>query len=214
MFVSDWHFASGEPLDPSPHFFPSLDAFSSPSLDTAVQIVGSGPDSSYPSLLHGLLASINTAQEQILITTPYFVPTADFITALVLASHRGVDVKVLLPHKGDSVLLDVANQAYVADLLDADIEVYFYNKGFVHAKTCVIDRMIGIVGTANLDMRSFDLNFEVNAMLYGAPMAQELTDIYLADLADSIRVDRDTWSQRPWWKHFLQQIVRLLAPLL
>jgi hypothetical protein len=123
-----------------------------------VQIGASGPDSRLPSLLYAFLQVINLAEREILITTPYFIPNDSLLDALLFAALSGVSVKLLVPGKSDSRLVNAAANSYYSDLLNAGVEIYRYQKGFVHAKTLVADGRLAAVGTANLDNRSFDMN--------------------------------------------------------
>src|SRR5690606_2031226 len=165
LFLCDWNFCSNEKLQPNEQFFPgesSMAGFG----DKVVQIVASGPDSETPNILFSVLKAINLASDEILITSPYFIPGESLTDALVIASLSGVRVRLLVPGVSDSVLVNAAAKSYYSELLKAGVEIYLYDKGFVHSKTMVTDGKIAMVGTANMDYRSFDLNFEVNAIVY------------------------------------------------
>ena len=179
-----------------------------------VQIAASGPDSQTPAILFSILQGISLATEEILITTPYFIPGESLTDALIIASLSGISVKLLVPGKSDSILVNFAARSYYDDLLKVGVEIYQYTKGFVHAKTMVADRKIAIVGTANMDFRSFDLNFEVNAIVYDTEMAGQLSNIFFEDLKDAEKIDAIVWTNRVWYKRLLEKIARLLSPLL
>ena len=213
LFLCDWNFCANDTLQPNAQFFPR------PSLPTVtgnkvVQIAASGPDSDTPTILFSLLQAINLATEEILITTPYFIPGESLIDALTVSALGGIAVKLLVPGVSDSALVNAAARSYYGGLLKAGVEIYLYNKGFVHAKTLVADRKIAIVGTANMDYRSFDLNFEVNAIVYNAEVAGELADVFYQDINDSEKIDAAAWENRAAWKRLLEKTVRLVSPLL
>lgn len=213
LFLCDWNFCAKETLTPNKQFFPphvSLQAKG----NKIVQIAASGPDSDTPTILFSLLQAISLSTEELLITTPYFIPGESMLDALMIAALGGVRVKLLVPDHSDSFIVNAAARSYYDDLLHAGVEVYQYKKGFVHAKTMVIDRKIAIVGTANMDHRSFDLNFEVNAIVYDVEIANELGRIFDGDLADAEKIDAVLWPQRPIYKQLLEKTARLISPLL
>ena len=142
------------------------------------------------------------------------VAAESLLDALTIASLSGISVKLLVPGRSDSILVDAAASSYYDDLLKAGVEIYQYRKGFIHAKTFVADSKIAIVGTANMDFRSFDLNFEVNAIVYDAEVASELRNIFFDDLKDAERIDPDLWYKRSRLKQFWQKTARLVSPLL
>jgi cardiolipin synthase A/B len=179
-----------------------------------VQIAASGPDSGAPAILFSILQAIGLATKEILITTPYFIPGEGLLDALTIASLGGVKVKLLVPGISDSILVNAAARSYYVDLMKGGVEIYLYNKGFVHAKTMVTDSKIAMVGTANMDSRSFDLNFEVNAIVYDSEIAGELRDIFYNDLKDAEKIDVEVWRKRPLYKQFFEKTARLVSPLL
>ncbi len=213
LFLCDWNFCANDKLQPDTLFFPR--SLSLPAKgNKVVQIAASGPDSDTPTILFSLLQAINLATEEILITTPYFIPGESLMDALTVAALGGVAVKLLVPGVSDSVLVNAAARSYYGDLLKAGVEIYLYNKGFVHAKTLVTDRKVAIVGTANMDYRSFDLNFEVNAIVYDRGVANELAAVFYKDIADAEKNDPMVWENRSVWKQLLEKMARLVSPLL
>ena len=213
LFLCDWNFCANKKLQPDKYFFPHLNATSIKS-NKVVQIAASGPDSETPTILFSILQAINLATKEILITTPYFIPGESLLDALIIASLGGVSVKLLVPGISDSFLVNFAARSYYNDLLNAGIEIYQYTKGFVHAKTLVADKKIAIVGTANMDFRSFDLNFEVNAIVYDIDIAKELTEVFYEDLKDAERIDAAAWNTRSMYKQMLEKTARLVSPML
>ncbi len=121
---------------------------------------------------------------------------------------------MLLPTKSDSFIVNTTTQSYFEELMNAGVKIYTYNKGFVHAKTMICDQKIAIIGTANLDNRSFDLNFEINAIVYDEEMATELKDIYDKDLTLSTQVEQEEWAQRPLYMKLLEKVLHLFSSLM
>ena len=213
LFLCDWNFCSGDDLKFEKHFFPK--AIDGPVKGgKIVQIAASGPDSDKPTILFALLQAIYLATDEILITTPYFIPGDSILDALVVSAMGGVSVKLLVPGISDSVIVNAAARSYYDDLLAAGVEIYFYKKGFVHAKTMVTDRKTVMVGSANMDYRSFDLNFEVNAVVYDKEMGEELRNIFFEDLKDAEKVDPERWKNRRWNQQLWEKTARLVSPLL
>ena len=213
LFLCDWNFCANEKLGPDTLFFPAENSLLDKG-DKIVQIAASGPDSKTPAILFSILQAINLATTEILITSPYFIPGESLMDALVIASLSGLSVKLLVPGISDSFLVNYAARSYYGELLAAGVEVYQYTKGFVHAKTLVADSKIAIVGTANMDFRSFDLNFEVNAIVYDVETANELRNIFYNDLKNAEMLDAGEWGSRSKFKQLLEKTARLVSPLL
>lgn len=213
LFLCDWNFCASETLQPNRHFFPKNSPLQAKD-NKIVQIAASGPDSESPTILFSILQAINLATSEILITSPYFIPGESLLDALTISALSGISVKLLVPGKSDSILVNSAARSYYNDLLKAGVEIYQYEKGFVHAKTMVTDNKIAMIGTANMDFRSFDLNFEVNAIVYDTGIATELSEVFYSDLKDASKIDAALWAARPWYKQLLEKAARLLSPLL
>lgn len=179
-----------------------------------VQIAASGPDSNSPTILYSILQAIYLAEEEILITTPYFIPGESMLDALNIAAMSGLNVKLLVPYESDTMLTNAASRAYYREILNAGVEIYRYKKGFVHAKTIVTDKKIAIVGTANMDTRSYELNFEVNVIVYDEEIAKELSEVFYNDLKDAEKIDKQSWIDRPWYIKLIDKIAKLLSPML
>jgi cardiolipin synthase len=154
------------------------------------------------------------AEEELLITSPYFIPGESVLDAINVSARSGVKIKLLVPGKSDSALVNAASRSYYREMLDAGVEVYLYKKGFVHAKTLVADGQLAIVGTANMDQRSFELNFEVNSIIYDDKVAGQLRDVFYADIKDAFKINPKTWAKRTLFKQLPEKLIRLLSPLL
>ena len=179
-----------------------------------MQIAASGPDSILPSILYSILQAIYLAKKEILITTPYFIPGDGIINALNVAALSGLSVKLLVPGVSDSKIVNAASKSYYSKLLEAGVEIYLYKKGFVHANTLVADSMLSIVGTANMDYRSFEFNFEVNALVYDQAVAEEMRRTFFEDLKNAEQIDKKAWLSRPWYVQLPEKIARLFSPVL
>ncbi|MEO6870294.1 MAG: cardiolipin synthase [Ginsengibacter sp.] len=213
LFLCDWNFCSEERLLPDESTFPQDNKLIT-SENKIVQIAASGPDSERPTILFSILQAINLATKEILITSPYFIPGESLSDALVIASLSGVTVKLLVPGISDSFLVNFAARSYYNELLKAGVEIYQYQKGFVHAKTFVSDETIAMIGTANMDFRSFDLNFEVNAIVYDQEIASQLSGIFYEDIKYAEKLDAAAWNNRPRIKQLFEKTARLVSPLL
>jgi cardiolipin synthase len=212
IFLNDWNFCSGEALEMTDVFFP---LYKEPiALTNFTQIISSGPDTDQPNILYAVVNAINAAKHQILITTPYYIPDVTLQNALILAALSGKEVKLLVPKDGDSKLVGIASRSFFDDLLMAGVKIYQYQKGFIHSKTFIIDNTLACIGTANMDTRSFDLNFEVNAMIYDKEIAMQMSRIFENDLQDSLRLEPKRWIVRPKLQKAIEKIIRLTSPFM
>ena len=211
LFMADWNFCCDEKLRPAEKYFVGQVAtFGS----TVLQIAGSGPDSTQPSILFSILQAIYLAKVEILITTPYFIPGDSIMDALRIAALSGISVKLLVPGKYDSKLVNSASRANYNEMLQAGVEIFLYQKGFVHAKTIVTDSKLSIIGTSNMDHRSFQLNFEVNAIVYNEDLAIQLRNVFFKDLAHTEKLDATIWYKRSFMQQLPEKLSRLLSPAL
>jgi cardiolipin synthase len=210
LFICDWNFCSGKKLPVVPEYFCSRKTKSK----AIVQIAASGPDSDTPVIMYALMQTINLAKEELLITSPYFIPGETILDALCAAAMSGVKIKLLVPYHSDSALVNAAARSYYNEMLEAGVEIYRYRKGFVHAKTVVADGQLAIIGTANMDHRSFELNFEVNAMIYDAKLARELRAAFEDDLMHSVKINAEKWARRSLFRQLPEKLCRLFSPLL
>ena len=212
-FLADWNFCANQKIPYSTNYFPVENA-SEVHGNHLVQIVTSGPDSKYPKIKYSLIQAILSAKHEVCITSPYFIPDKSFLDAINIAALSGIDVKLLVPAKSDSFVVNTTTQSYFQELMNAGVKIYTYDKGFIHAKTMVCDKKIAIIGTANLDNRSFDLNFEINAIVYDEQIATELKEIYDKDLAMSTQVVPEEWAQRPLYMKLMERVLHLFSSLM
>lgn len=209
-FLINWEFVSDCKLKITKNFFPKVAIEE----EIAVQIAASGPDTDWANIMEVIFTSIVTAEKYVYITTPYFIPNDQIITAMQVASKSGVDVRLILPDTSDAWITKHASDSYLQELLDADVKVYQYKKGFIHSKTIVVDDIFSSIGTANMDYRSFNINFEINAMIYNEHLSLELKQHFMDDLNDSFQLEPSVWKKRPKIQKFKESYSRLWAPLL
>lgn len=179
-----------------------------------IDIVASGPDSEWPVAMQTILMAINIAKRRIRISNPYFIPTEELLTALQMASLAGKDVQLMLPLKGDSFIVQHAALSYLKPLLAAGVKIYFYTRGFIHAKTMVIDDNLAWVSSVNFDNRSFYLNCEIGALIYDKEVAGKLNHTFEDDLLYAVPVQETRWNKRNVINRFMDAVCRLLTPLL
>ncbi len=179
-----------------------------------IGVIASGPDSSYPYNMEALLIAINQAKRTIRITNPYFIPSQEVLTALELAISIGVEVEIILPGKSDSYIVQHASFSYLSPLIDRGVKVYLYQKGFVHAKTMLVDDALAFIGTVNMDIRSFYINFEIAAMVQEKELCSQMNQRFAEDKEDSELLNAQEWANRPGYKKLMDSVCRLLAPLL
>ncbi|TGE32898.1 cardiolipin synthase [Desulfosporosinus sp. Sb-LF] len=208
-FLNDWYFITHKEITEE-RYYPPLEPFG----ESLTQVIAGGPDSKRESMKELFFTILATAQKEILLTTPYFIPDESMIMALKSAALSGIIVKVLVQGKPDHKIPYLASSSYYEDLLSAGVEIYRYQKGILHCKVLTVDEQICIVGSANFDIRSFQLDFELSAMLYSSELATRLNKDFTLDLMDSIRVDREDHANRPVWQKIKEANARLLSPLL
>jgi cardiolipin synthase A/B len=209
VFLVDWYFVSEEIVS-GEMYFPIMQIQE----QHLVQITASGPDSDWASIMQAYFAAISSAQSSIFICSPYFLPNESILTALKAASLSGLDVRIILPSRSDSKMVFWSSRSYVLELLEAGIRVFFYEKGFSHSKLLIVDEVLCSVGTANMDIRSFDQNFEVSAIIYDEVITKELLDSYMTDLKNSTEIILADWEKRPRFDSIKESIARIFSPLL
>ena len=209
-FLLDWRFAARDPLPETDIYFPER----KPEGSSALQIVSSGPDMNYPAIKNGYLKLINKAQHRLYIETPYLIPDDSILEALKIAALSGVDVRLMIPYKPDHFYVYWASLSYVGELLEAGVRCYQYQKGFLHSKIICADGFASSVGTANLDIRSFELNFEVNAFIYDEEISRQLEEKFLLALEDCTEITLETYATRSMRVRFKEGLFRLLSPIL
>lgn len=211
-FVLDWNYAAKENL------FLRDSLFEFPQYvrggHDPVQIISSGPDSQTKTIHDNYLHLIHSAKDHVYIQTPYFIPDDSILDALKIASRAGIDVRIMIPCKPDHPFVYWATYSYIGDMVAAGAKCYVYNNGFLHAKTLSVDGMVACVGTANMDIRSFGLNFEVNATIYSERTVQKLERAFENDMNQCTYITRKIYEERSLVIRIKEQFSRLLSPLL
>lgn len=210
--IGDWMLETGEPIAELVRRF-SL-RFVEPRGSADIQVIPSGPGQTSDGLLQMILALIYGAREEVVLTTPYLVPDDSLLRALRGAAGRGVAVRLIVPEKIDSVITRYASRSYYDDLLQLGVEIHLYRGGLLHTKSITVDGVMSMFGTVNLDMRSFWLNYEVSMCVYQREFSAELRVLQQTYIDDSDRIDPDAWACRPFGNRFLENSLRLAAPLL
>ncbi|MFD2550636.1 cardiolipin synthase [Bizionia sediminis] len=209
-FLMTWDFVSNASCNITEQLFPDTEI----ATKKAVQIAASGPDTDWANIMEAMFVAINTAEKYIYITTPYFIPNDEIVTSLQIAAKSGVDVRLLIPKQSDSWTAKHATNSYIMRLLEAKVKVYRYTKGFIHAKTMVVDDVFCTIGTANLDFRSFNINFEINALIYNKDTSKQLKALFLEDITNSQEIDIQAWQQRSKFTKIKESYCRLWSPSL
>ncbi len=182
--------------------------------DKLIQIVPDEPESQWPNIHMGAVWAVQHAKNYIYIQTPYFVPPEPMLQALQSAALSGVDVRVMVPKKADLFFMGPANRSYFSECLEAGVRIYERSGRFIHSKTFVSDDYLSEIGSANIDFRSFNLDYELNAYIYDASAAKVNKAIFLKDMEASEEVTLDRWNSRPWYQKLYQKVIRLFAALL
>ncbi|HLN74864.1 MAG: cardiolipin synthase [Methylococcaceae bacterium] len=209
IFMADWYFVSKEIFKGVKYFKPF-----EPGKGKLVQMAASGPDSDWESIGQAYFSAIASASESVFISTPYLMPTADIMTALKTSALGGIDVRIIVPGLSDAIFPKWGTNSYVEELLEAGVKIYFYKAGFIHSKVIIVDGIFSSVGTANLDFRSLETNFEVNAMIYDEEIAATLTRQFLEDQGKSQEVSLNKWVKRPRINKVKESFARILSPML
>lgn len=212
IFLTDWQLDTNEPIGTLAEFMPDLpgDGFG----DSVIHVIPSGPASGPATLHHALLATLYLARSELIMTTPYFVPDEATKDALINAAMRGVDTTIVVPARNDSRLVAAASRSHYADLLDAGVRIREFEGGLLHAKTVTIDRRLAVIGSANFDMRSFWLNFEITLFMYDNDFASMVRFLQTAYMQQSRRILPREWAKRPASRRFIDNAAQLLGPLL
>ncbi|MCB0476942.1 MAG: cardiolipin synthase [Crocinitomicaceae bacterium] len=210
MFLITWDFVEEELILPDEKYFPKNEVKNR----CLSSVVGSGPESQPKIMMDTFFSLITTAKSDIRIVTPYFIPNESILTAITNASKSGVTVEIILPGVSDSKLVQSATNSFIPPLLEAGVKVYFYQKGFIHAKIMIVDGEIATVGTANMDYRSFEQNSEVNVILYNPEVSGVLVNQFKDDLKESVQVNSDFWQSLSLKQKLFASFARLFSPIL
>ena len=208
VFINDWELVSGKTLEIR------APVFSAPPGNRCIQVLASGPDDEFAIMEKLYFFLINSARNHLYITNPYIIPSHAILTALHTAALSGVDVRLLLSAKADSSLVSWCVRSYFERFLKAGIRVFLYPEGFLHSKIITVDDRMCSIGTANVDDRSFQHNYEVNAVVYEPATAVKLREYFEEDSRKSIEIRYEAFSKRPWMHRLAEGAARTLSPLL
>lgn len=209
-FILDWDYAADENMGNMSMYFPNPEVVGS----VGMQIVSSGPDHMEEYIKNSYMKIINNAKNYVYIQTPYLVPDSPMMEALKISALSGVDVRIIVPGAPDHFFMEWILSANIGLLIEYGIKIYRYGNGFIHSKTIVADGEVCSIGTANLDIRSFKLNFEVNAFIYNEIIAKEQEKIFLDDQLKSKLVTKEEYYKRSRSLKIKESLIRLLAPIL
>ncbi|MBX3357117.1 MAG: cardiolipin synthase [Phycisphaeraceae bacterium] len=211
-FLMDWQLDGDEDVRELRRYLPE---FPEPAADdSVVQVVPSGPGPS-PEVIHqALLGTMYTAREELILTTPYFVPDPAVVSALRSAAMRGVRVTLVVPAVLDAPVVGAAARSYYQELMDSGVRIYEYQGGLLHSKMLTADRVFGIIGSANIDIRSFWLNFEITLLVYDSEFASVMRFLQTDYMNRSVELDLESWRRRPLARKAMENAARMLGPLL
>jgi cardiolipin synthase len=210
VFLRDWYFSSGE-IARDAAFFPAQEE---PAGDAIAAVLTSGPDTDSEAIHRVFFGAIAGARERVLITTPYFVPDRSILVALQMAALQGVEVRLLLPSRSNHGVTFHAGRSFYEELIECGVRIHEYEPGMIHAKTMVVDGRTSLVGSANMDLRSFRLNFEVHALISDELTAHALEEAFYGDLRHTREVKLAAWRARPARLKVAEGAARLVSPLL
>lgn len=208
IFLNDWYFVSKEELS-GDYYFPKTNSYG----DKVVQVTSSGPDSDWFTIHQAYFTMITTAEKRVWLVTPYLVPDKSLQMALKTAALSGLDVKILIPNKPDHFFVYWASRDNIQELLEAGVKIYTYEEGFIHSKILLVDDVCASVGTANFDIRSLEINYEVNAFVYDQEIVEQLAQDFRMDLEYSKEIILEEHKMRPYFEKFLEAMARIVSPL-
>lgn len=209
VFAADWYFVINENLTGKKYFPPLTEMPGIP-----VQITASGPDSDWENIGQALFTAFAGAKHHIYLTTPYLMPPDHILAALTTAALSGIDVRIILPEKSDARLSKWCSFSYVEGMLEAGIRVYFYQRGFIHSKVAMVDGSFATIGTTNLDFRSLETNFEVNAFIYDSAFSAKIEKRFIDDARNSRELKYEEWKRRPWQNKLKESLAHIVSPML
>lgn len=210
-FISDWNFTTKNKMVLDKRYFPEPISVKN---GVNMQILSSGPDCSLNSIQYGYFKMITEASKSVCFQTPYFIPDDSLLEALKTTALSGIDVKIIIPAKPDHPFVFDAGISYISELLDSGVKCYKYEKGFIHSKFITIDDKITSIGTANMDIRSLKLNFEVNAFIYDEMITKSFNESFKNDLKDCTEITKEWYESRGKFYKIKEAVARLISPLL
>ncbi|MHC0036689.1 cardiolipin synthase [Pseudoneobacillus sp. C159] len=210
IFLQDWYYMTNHSFLTAEYLSPVLEE----NIHGGVQLIAGGPDNEYSVIKNIFFSMITSAEKSVWIASPYFIPDDDIFSAIKVAALSGIDIRILVPKRPDKRIVFHASRSYFPELMEAGVKIYEYERGFMHSKIVLVDGEIASIGTSNMDMRSFHLNFEVNAFLYRTRSTEKLVNDYLKDLKSSKEINYEEFKKRSIGLRIFESTARLLSPLL
>ena len=209
VFCTDWFASAHQELDRKDIFPPPVETGS-----ITLETFPSGPTYEIQNLQRLLVAAVYHASKEVIVTTPYFVPDDSLLQAIEVARLRGIHIILVLPERSDQILVSAAQRSYYQGLLEQGVEIHLFQPGLLHSKTLTIDGEFALVGTSNMDIRSFALNLELNLILFGHEATKPIVRQQYLYLEQSRQLSLEEWKKRNLWKQIGESIARLLSPIL
>lgn len=209
IFINDWYYVSKQNIFHEKYFVEDKTV-----KGNFVQIISGGPDSDWKSVLQFYFSAITSSREHVYLVSPYFIPNDELSFALKSAAMRGIDVRLLIPEKSDTRISHWSSMSYVKEMLKAGVKIYMYQKGFCHSKLLISDGVMCSIGSANLDYRSLETQFEVSAIIYDKKITNQLSKKFFEDVSHSKLLTLQSWQKRKWHAKFISSFARLFAPLM
>jgi cardiolipin synthase A/B len=209
IFASDWHAVINENISGRNYFLPATKRNGIP-----VQVSASGPDSDWENIGQAFFSAIAGAKNKIFIVTPYLMPPLQIVAALKTSALSKVDVRIIIPEKSDAIIPRWSSLSYIEELLEAGVKIYFYQTGFIHSKYIIVDEIFSSIGTSNLDFRSLETNFEVNAFIYDEKFTSQLEKIFMEDIKNSRQIKLSSWVKRKWHYKLRESLAHIVSPML
>lgn len=208
-FIVDWYYSRKELLS-SDSYFPPIETKG----NNLIQYITGGPIGRFKGIHLSLIQAMFNAKESIYIQTPYFIPTDSLLMTIQTAALRGIDVRLMIPRNSDTTFVHIATKSFLKEMLDAKVKIYLFEAGFLHSKMIIIDRNLTITGSVNMDIRSFEHNFEIETFIYSETSCMEAHEIFNEDMARSSLLTAEAWNSRSWFEKLKESVVRLFSPLL
>lgn len=209
-FLTDWQFTKGDSPD-----LDTMYPYNPPCGNTMMQIVTGGSMDKWNIMMQAYMTAIAGSRKYAYLQSPYFIPPEPLMRVLQNAALSGVDVRVMIPYRGDKgILPPLASKSYIDDALAAGIKIYFYRKGYMHAKTLVIDDCFVTIGSTNIDFRGFEQDFEINSFIYDSDLAREQREIFIKDQEDSHLITLEEWENRPRTEKAMESFARIFSQVL
>ncbi|AEW44490.1 cardiolipin synthetase [Serratia symbiotica str. 'Cinara cedri'] len=212
IYACDWEIETGKRIFPPP---PSVNSIScEQDRGHAIQVIASGPGFPEELIHQALLTAVYSAREKLIMTTPYFVPSDDLLHAICTAALRGVEVIIIIPRNNDSIMVRWASRAFFSELLETGVKIYQFTNGLLHTKSVLVDGQLSLIGTANLDIRSLWLNFEITLVIDDNGFGSDLAYVQEEYIASSTLLNAKEWKKRPFWYRLFERLFYFFSPFL